>query len=174
MQLADLNLDLQELTAALDRVEADAAASAEEKQQLRREYERKIDGVVKQMAGLQQQMKQQVRVAGLGYRTHTDLQEPDSSCSCMLIDSAGCSTAHDLALLAHLLADWLAHLPCLLVCRTAPAWKRSASAQQAECSSCSPSSAPCVRTRTACGSACRSGSQHRRRTLQPKPASWPH
>lgn len=62
-QLADLNMDLQELNGALSQVEADAAASAEEKQQLRKEYERKIDVVVKQMAGLQQQMKQQVRSA---------------------------------------------------------------------------------------------------------------
>lgn len=59
-ELADLNLDLQELTTALAKVEADAAASAEEKQILRQEYEGKIEAVVKQMAGLQQQMKQQV------------------------------------------------------------------------------------------------------------------
>lgn len=60
MQLADLNLDLQELNSAMGRVEADAAASADEKKQLRREYEQKIEGVVQQMATLQQQMKQQV------------------------------------------------------------------------------------------------------------------
>lgn len=59
-ELADLNLDLQELTTALAKVEADAAASADEKQVLRQEYEGKIEAVVKQMAGLQQQMKQQV------------------------------------------------------------------------------------------------------------------
>jgi hypothetical protein len=63
-QLADLSMDLQELTSALSRVEADVAASADEKQLLRREYERKIEAVVKQMAGLQQQMQQQVGAFG--------------------------------------------------------------------------------------------------------------
>jgi hypothetical protein len=47
---------MQELTSEMVRIEADAAASAEEKQQLRREYEAKLAAV----AGLQQQMKQQV------------------------------------------------------------------------------------------------------------------
>lgn len=47
---------MQELTSEMARVEADAAASAGEKQQLRREYEAKLAAV----AGLQQQMKQQV------------------------------------------------------------------------------------------------------------------
>lgn len=90
VQLADLNLDLQELTAALARVEADAAASAEEKQQLRKEYERKIDGVVKQMAGLQQQMKQQVR----GFTRSESVTHPltcmrlCSTSNCMLLGSA--------------------------------------------------------------------------------------
>jgi peptidoglycan hydrolase CwlO-like protein len=73
VQLADLNMDLQELNGALSRVEADAAASAEEKQQLRKEYERKIDGVVKQMAGLQQQMKQQVRSGTQDQNFNTDV-----------------------------------------------------------------------------------------------------
>jgi bacterioferritin-associated ferredoxin len=46
----------------MGRVEADAAASADEKKKLRREYEQKIEHVVQQMATLQQQMKQQVGV----------------------------------------------------------------------------------------------------------------
>lgn len=58
-------MDLQELTSALTQVEADAAASAGEKLRLRREYESKIEAVVRQMEGLQEQMRQQVgRVLG--------------------------------------------------------------------------------------------------------------
>jgi hypothetical protein len=64
VQLADLSLDLQEHTAALARVEADAAASEGEKQRLRQDCEHKIAAVVQQMESLQKQMRQQVR--GLG------------------------------------------------------------------------------------------------------------
>lgn len=60
-ELAELQLDLEDLTSALAQVEADAAASAEEKQRLRTEYEQKISTVVEQMSGLQRQMKGQVR-----------------------------------------------------------------------------------------------------------------
>lgn len=56
-ELAELQLDLEELTAALARVEADVAASADEKQRLRTEYEGKIQTVVEQMSGLQRQLK---------------------------------------------------------------------------------------------------------------------
>lgn len=59
-ELAKLQLDLEELTAALARVEADAAASKEEKKRLRTEYEQRIQAVVEQMTGLQKQIKSQV------------------------------------------------------------------------------------------------------------------
>lgn len=59
-ELAELNLEMEELTAALARVEADAAASAEEKARLRSEYETRIRVVVTQMSGLQRQLNGQV------------------------------------------------------------------------------------------------------------------
>jgi chromosome segregation ATPase len=59
-ELAELNLEMEELTSALIRVEADAAASAEEKARLRSEYEARLMDVSAQMSNLQRQLKGQV------------------------------------------------------------------------------------------------------------------
>jgi ElaB/YqjD/DUF883 family membrane-anchored ribosome-binding protein len=62
-ELTELNLEMDELTSALARVEADAAASAEEKARLRSEYEARLRDVAAQMNNLQRQLKGQVRAA---------------------------------------------------------------------------------------------------------------
>lgn len=59
-ELAELNLEMDELTSALAQVEADAAASAEEKARLRSEYEARLRDVAAQMSSLQRQLKGQV------------------------------------------------------------------------------------------------------------------
>ncbi|WIA42369.1 hypothetical protein OEZ86_008375 [Tetradesmus obliquus] len=58
-ELAELNLEMDELTSALAQVEADAAASAEEKARLRSEYEARLRDVAAQMSSLQRQLKGQ-------------------------------------------------------------------------------------------------------------------
>ncbi|KAF8057282.1 FOLD2 [Scenedesmus sp. PABB004] len=58
-ELAELSLDMEELQAALARVEADAAASAEAKAAMRAEYEARIAAVAAQMGGVRQQLRGQ-------------------------------------------------------------------------------------------------------------------
>jgi ElaB/YqjD/DUF883 family membrane-anchored ribosome-binding protein len=62
-ELTELTLEMEELTSALVRVEADAAASAEEKARLRSEYEARLKDVSAQMSNLQRQLKGQVSAA---------------------------------------------------------------------------------------------------------------